>query len=293
MYTFNHIRTFVHVVEMNNFSRAAKALNLTVAAVSKHVSQLEAELGIELLQRTTRKLVLTEIGHQYYLQCKNIMHAIDTAESIVKQTQDEPSGILTVHCEPYFADRYVVPKLPEFQKKYPKVNIDLYITDSGQTTIDEKIDLFFGKSAQQIPAFSQKVISKTHFTLCASPKYLEKKGTPQKPKDLLQHDYLSHSRRQPVNCIKFEHGEQVFIEPRLLLNDSNSLLACALNDMGFVKLQHYVVAESIKQGKLVELLTQYPNPPISLSVFYQPEKILQTKVKAFINHICEDLPEEL
>jgi DNA-binding transcriptional LysR family regulator len=99
--------------------------------------------------------------------------------------------------------------------------------------------------------------------------------------------------RLPTDLLEFETGEQIFIEPKLLINDSYSLLDCAKNDMGFVKLQHYVVAEAIRKGELVKILTNYTHPPITLKVFYQPEKFLQNKVRAFVEHVCEDLPETI
>ena len=290
MQSFTHINTFVRVVELNNFSSAAKELGLTVAAVSKHVSQLERELNIKLMQRTTRKLVLTEIGHQYYLKCKEILQAIANADAIIAQTQDEPSGKLRVKSERYFAERFIVPKLAKYKATYPKVQLDLEIDEHVSDLIEEKFDIVFGKNIQQTDNVIKKNIATTHFTLCASPKYLEVHGTPKSPKELIKHQYLSHSMRLPKDLLQFEQGEHIYLEPAIFLNDSDALLNCALNDMGIVKLQHYVVAEAIDQGKLVELLTQYKHPPIPFYVFYQPERLLQTKVNRFIEFVSNDLP---
>lgn len=290
MHTFNHIHTFVKVVELNNFSAAAKELGLTVAAVSKHVSQLEQSLNVTLMTRTTRKLVLTEIGHQYYLQCKNILRAVEVADAIIAQTQNEPSGLLKIKSERYFAERWIVPKLPSFQKLYPKVQLDVEIAERTPDLLKENFDLVFGRAIQQNDNIIEKTITTTHFTLCASPKYLQKHGMPKVPRDLVNHYYLSHSMRLPNDLLQFDNGEHIYLEPVLLLNDSDALLQCALNGMGIIKLQHYVVADALNNGELVEILTNHSHPPISIRVFYQPERYLHTKVKAFYDFICRDLP---
>lgn len=293
MYTFTHIKTFIRVVELNNFSAAARELNLTVAAVSKHVSQLENELNVQLMTRTTRKIKLTEVGHQYYLQCKNILRAIHDAEAIITQTQEAPTGQLKVKSERYFAERFIIPKLSGYYQLYPDVQIELESAERVPNLIDEKFDIVFGRSIQQSENIVQKTITTTHFTICASPGYLQKYGTPTAPRDLVNHKYLSHAHRIPNDQLSFGKNDHIYIHPHLLINDSDALLHCALQDMGFIKLQNYVVAEAIRNGQLVVLLTNYKSPAIPISVFYQPATYLQTKVKTFIEYICDGLPETM
>jgi DNA-binding transcriptional LysR family regulator len=293
MYTLSHIRTFVKVVELNNFSAAARKLSLTVAAVSKHVSQLEAELKITLMKRTTRKLILTDIGHQYYLQCKKILSAIEQADAIISQTQNEPVGKLRVKSERYFAERFIVPKLHLYHELYPKVQIDLESSERVPDLITERFDVVFGRSLQQTENIIKKHISTTHFTLCASPEYLQEHGHPKQPRELINHQYLSHKGRLPTDTIEFGKNEQIYLEPTILINDSDALLQCALSHMGIIKLQHYVVSQALAEGRLIELLDNYPDKSIPIHVFYQPEKYIQTKIKTFIEFICKDLPEEM
>ena len=291
MYTLTHIKTFIKVVERNNFSAAARDMELTVAAVSKHVSQLETELNVQLMSRTTRKLTLTDIGHQYYLQCKNVLRAIDKADAVISQTQDEPNGTLRVKSERYFAERCIIPKLKDYMEAYPKVQIDFSSGERVPDLVKEKFDIVFGRSLQQTDNIIEKTITTTHFSLCASPAYIEKHGCPKTPRDLINHQYLSHSTRIPNDLLQFGKHGHVYIMPTMLINDSEALLKMALEDMGFVKLQHYVVADAIDKGLLVEILNDYKSLNIPINVFYQPEKLLQTKVKTFIDFICADLPE--
>lgn len=293
MYTLNHLKTFVKVVELNNFSAAARSLSLTVAAVSKHVSQLENELKIQLMKRTTRKLVLTEIGHQYYLQCKKILTAIEHADAIISQTQDEPTGILSVKSERYFAEKFILPKLHEYHARYPKVQVNLDSSERIPDLISEEFDMVFGRFIQKTDKIIRKPILTTYFTLCASPTYLENHGHPKSPRELVNHQYLSHSDRVPTNVIEFGKKEQIYIDPILLINDSSALLQCALSHMGIVKLQNYVVADAIASGDLVEILPDEKNEPIPFNVFYQPDKYLQTKVKTFEEFVCDGLPEQM
>ncbi len=180
-----------------------------------------------------------------------------------------------------------------YQDQYPKVTINIESAERVPNLIDENFDIVFARSLQQTAGIVQKTITNTHFCLCASPVYLEKYGIPKQPKDLINHHYLSHSERMPIDVLEFGEEDQVFIEPILLINDSDALLQCALDHMGIVKLQHYVVADAINDGKLIEILTNYPSTPFPIKVFYQPEKYLQTKVQTFVEYICKDLPKTL
>lgn len=289
MYTLNHIKTFIKVVECNNFSAAAKELELTVAAVSKHVSQLETELKTQLLIRTTRKIKLTEVGHQYYLKCKSIFRAVEESEAVISQSKAAPAGRLRVKSERYFAERFIVPKLQGFHQAYPEVIVELQSAERVPNLIEEGFELVFGRTIQQTDGIISQTITTTRFTLCASPAYLEKFGTPNTPRNLVNHSYLSHSGRMPTDQLTFG-DDTVYLQPSLLINDSDALLQCALNDMGIIKLQHYVVAEAIDQGKLVEILASHKGPDIPINVFYQPNAFIQSKVKAFVDYICADLP---
>lgn len=289
MYTLTHLKTFVKVVELNNFSAAARHLFLTVAAVSKHVSQLETELKVKLMRRTTRKLMLTDIGHQFYLQCKKILSALEEADAVISQTQDAPTGKLRVKSERYFAERFIIPKLHEYHERYPSVKVELESAERVPNLIKEGFDVVFGRSLQESENVVKKTIANTHFTLCASPTYLKKHGHPTTPRELINHHYLSHSGRVPTDSIEFSKDEQIYIEPCLMINDSESLLQCALADMGIVKLQNYVVSQSIARGDLLALLSNYPSAPIPIYVFYEPAKYLQTKIKTFVEFMCQDL----
>ncbi len=293
MYTFTHIKTFIRVVELNNFSAAARELELTVAAVSKHVSQLEGELKTQLMTRTTRKIKLTEVGHQYYLHCKKIMKAVQVSEAVINQTQETPSGLLRIKSERYFAERFIIHKLKGYNSLYPNVQIELESAERVPDLIKENFDIVFGRSIQQSENIVEKTITTTHFTLCASPGYLEKYGTPVSPRDMVNHKYLSHSTRLPNDHLTFANNQEIYIQPSILINDSDALLQCALKDMGVIKLQHYLVADAIKAGKLVKLLTDHKTPSISINAFYLPESYLQTKVKTFIDYICEELPDTM
>lgn len=293
MYNLSHITTYVKVVELNNFSAAAKELKLTVAAVSKHVSQLENELGVKLMKRTTRRLMLTEIGHQYYLRCKDILEACRVASSVITQSTDEPSGLLVVKSINYFADRFILPKLKAYQEKYPEVRIELDSAERVPDLANEDCDVFFGRAVQETENIVQKRISSTRFCLCASPEYIEKYGSPKNSRDLVNHKYISHSKRTPTDVIHFGDEEQVYIEPTLLVNDSDAIMSLVKQGMGFSRLQHYIVSDAIQKGELVELLPDYPKSIFPINVFYQPDKYLQTKVHTFVEFILEDLPKSL
>lgn len=280
-------------MELNNFSAAARELKLTVAAVSKHVSHLEQALGVKLLTRTTRKIKLTEIGHQFYIQSQLILRAIEDAEAVIAQTQEEPAGKICIKSDRYFAERFIVPRLKEFYIHYPKVQVELESSERVPDLIGENFDVVFGRTIQNTENIIQRTITTTYFCLCATPYYLKQHGVPHAPKDLVHHHYLSHTTRMPNDQISFGKKEQIYLKPSLLINDSDALLQCALMDMGIVKLQHFVVASALNEGRLVEIMPQYKHPVIPINVFYQPTKYLQAKVKKFIDYICEKLPKTM
>lgn len=287
MSQFDAIETFVLVVEENNFARAAKRLHISAAAVSKQITLLEKHLGVQLLKRTTRQLALTEMGGAYYEQCKRILSEIQHADALVSEFHKEPKGLLRVVCANYFAKRFIVPRLAEFMRRYPKVILELELAERMPDLARENIDLLFGVSLLADPELVQRKISSTHYVICASPAYLKKYGIPKKPNDLLQHHYITHTMRKPNNVLVFKDKQQIQLQPILRLNDAEAIKACALQGIGIVKLHEYMVREELATGKLQEVLEKYREPDQSIYLYYQPMRYLQPKIRCFIDFMLE------
>lgn len=283
MSKFDRMATFVSVFEEGSFAACAKKLKISSAAVSKQVSLLEKDLGFELMVRSTRRLALTDAGAFYFEQAQKILHEMGEIDALALEMRKEPFGVLKVASQRYFAERYILPDLARFLLAYPKVQLHLDLIESFPDFERENIDIVIGMSRSLSANSIQKTIGYTQYVMCASPGYLKTFGMPKTPQDLKQHRYINHSLRTPVNITKFAAGLELYLEPYLLLNDTNAMKVCAESGIGIVKLHHYVVSDAIKAGTLVEILSDYNEPKQPIFVSYGSRKHVPPKIRAFID----------
>lgn len=293
MNTLGLIQTFCKVVQCASFTAAAKILKVSAASVSKQVSLLEAELGVMLLQRTTRQVTLTEIGEAYYQDAQLVLLALEKSYGVIAAAKDEPSGLLRVKSARYFAEHIIIPHLPKYMATYPKVILDLQIAEHTPHLLEEDLDVVFGMSAQVASNSIQKKITSTRYVFCCSPDYLNTYGQPEQPSDLPEHYYITHTMRTPNDRWIFPSGETAYLKPILFLNDAQAMLECAINGLGIVALHHYQVASALSAGKLVEILTEYRMPLIPVFMYYHPGRYMQPKVKTWVEFMSKNLPREL
>lgn len=293
MNTLGLMQTFCKVVQCASFTAAAKILKVSAAAVSKQVSLLEAELGITLLNRTTRQVSLTETGETYYEQAQLVFLALDKANSVVAAAKEEPAGLLRVKSARYFAEHFIIPRLPDYLATAPKVRVDLQIAEHIPHLLEEDLDVVFGMSAQVASNSIQKKITSTRYVICASPDYLTAYGEPRQPGDLQKHHYITHTMRSPNDRWNFPSGETIYFKPLLYLNDAQAMLESAIKGVGIVILHHYQVAEALEKGDLVEILTTYRMPLIPVFLYYHPGRYMQPKVKSWVEFMSKNIPEEL
>lgn len=283
MSKLDRIDAFISVVEENGFAAAARKKNVSTAAISRQVTALELELGTQLLQRTTRQISLTEIGEEYYQQCKKIVSELRDAEIAIANSKNEATGVLHIMSNRYFAITHILPKLSEFMFLNPNLRIHFQLAERFPNLEKEGIDILFGVSFEGSSALVRRRVATTRYVLCASPNYLKKFGTPETPSDLFKHHYITHSIRRPDNVILFKDGKEIQLVPILLLNDSYAMRECAIHDMGIVNLHDYMVADALKSGKLVEVLRDYQEPQKNVYLFYQQSRYLQPKIRRFID----------
>lgn len=276
------IITFITVIEENSFVGAAKKLGVSKAAVSRQVSNLEADLGAQLLQRTTRQISLTEIGLQYFQQCKKILSELQETEDAITSSNHEATGKLNITSSRYFAEEYLIPRLPEFMAQNPKLRIRFELAERFPDLAQEKIDILFGVSLEGPAELVRRRVATTRYVLCASPKYFKKFGTPKTPAELSKHRYITHSMRKSDHMLTFEDNKEVYVEPILWLNDSRAMLECAIKGMGIVKLHDYMVAAALKNKQLVEIFSKNSEQQ-SVYLYYQQSKYLQPKIRRFID----------
>ena len=284
---FSQIAAFIAVVEQNSFAGAARQQGVSTAAVSRQVARLEAELHAQLLHRTTRRVTLTEIGAQYYQQCKKTLGELAEAERTISASRSVATGTLSITSSRYFALQYLLPRLPGFMAQNPALEIKLELAERFPDLERENIDLIFGMSMPESLDLVRKRVATTRYVLCASPGYLKKRKTPKVPEDLLRHRYIAHSMRQPDNVVTFKNNREIMVKPVLRINDSQALRECAIQGMGIVQLHDYIVLDALQDGQLVELLKEFQEPRQSVYLYYQQSRYLQPKIRRFIDFYTE------
>lgn len=283
MSKYERINSFIHVVEANGFAAAARKLGISTPAISRQVAGLEATLGVQLLKRTTRQVTLTEIGLQYYQDCKNALAQLSEAENAILSSHEEVSGSLNILSNRFFAFAHLIPRLEAFKAMNPKLHIQLQLEERFPDFSQENIDIVYGVSWEGPEELVRRRIASTNYVLCASPAYLEKHGSPIIPADLIQHDYISHSMRKPIDILTFSDGKEIYLEPVLRLNDTQAMRECAILGLGIIKLHKYEVEACIKENSLTVVLPDHPMPRISVFLYYEKNRYPQAKIRRFID----------
>jgi len=285
------IRAFTRVVETGGFTRAADSLQMPTATVSKQIQQLERHLGVKLLERTTRRVHVTSDGAAYYERMRHLLAELDEIETTLGRAQTRPRGILRVDTGGSTASHILIPAFPEFRTRYPEIQLQLGVTDRTVDLIGENVDCAIRSTAQD-PALITRRIGLLPWTLCASPAYLARHGTPTHPRQMVGEDfpvagYFSNSSGiiQPIELLI---GDEPFpIEPKhsIMVNESNAHLACALAGLGLVHTLDFMVRPSIERGELIVVLPEYRPKPLEVFVVYPPSRQLSTKVRVFIEWV--------
>lgn len=289
--------TFAKVVETKSFSAAAEALMTSKSMVSKQISTLESALGVRLLNRTTRRMSLTEIGAAYYEHCNRIAQEIDAAGETVTQLQAEPRGVLKITSPVIFASLHLASALRTFLKRYEKVEVELNATDRVVDIVDEGYDLAIRITESPSPSMVARKIAQVRWATCAAPSYLERHGTPQTAQDLMNHQCLTY-QGQPVlrTGWRYRVGNKettLQVSGNCRVNNSDVLLHLALDGMGIVLFPTYVLGSYLKSGGLKEILPDsVAYPEMSLYATYMPNRYMQPKVRAFIDHLVEHFGPE-
>ena len=285
----SQMKTFVLTSEFSSLAAVARKLGLSPAAVSKQLTRLEEELGLQLLIRSTRRIEFTEVGVNYCQQCQRILEEVETANALISQVKAEPSGVLKVVSGRHFAASYIVPYIKEFLSKYPKIELNLELAERVPDLNLEAIDVLIGMSISAAGDAIQKKIATTSYTFCASPAYLKQFGIPKKPNDLKNHRYITHSMRKPDNELLFHDKKVITVIPYIRVNDAQTMLNFALEGLGIVKLHHYVVKEYLDRGELQEVLPAYNNSKIPIYVAYPQRRYISSKTRCFIDFIAEKI----
>ena len=288
---FQALAAFAKVVELGSFARAAERLDVSTSAVSRQVAELEAHLDVRLLNRTTRRLSLTEAGQAFYERSVQLLADLDEAESSVRAAALVPKGTLRITCGVTFGIRYLASALAEFNARHPQLVFDLDLSDRTVDLVDEGFDL----AIRIGPVGQQGLVSRrlgwTGLVCCASPDYLARHAAPQTPDDLAQHECLTYTQIQVPNTWRFETSEgvqqSVRFAPRHRANNGRMLVAWAVAGVGIVNEPDFIVAPEVEAGRLVRLLPDFKPLRSPISAVYPSRRHLSAKVRAFVDFLAE------
>ena len=288
------MKAFVRSVELGGFSAAARDLALTPSALSKLVTRMEDRLGVRLMNRTTRKLALTAEGEAYFASAKRILADIEDAESEITRFSDHPKGMLRINVGVAFGMHQLAPALPLFLEKYPEIKLDITVTDRLVDLVEEGADVAIRTGVLRDSSLIARKICDMHRVICASPGYLQKHGTPKTARDLLNHNCISISgasqlRKWPFDNPEVSGGiETVDVVGTVNANNAETLLQMAAAGMGIIRLADVIVADGIRAGWLIPILTDIHHAePLPLSAVYPPGKHKSPRVAALVNFLVE------
>ncbi len=296
MQSLTDIAIFVKVVELSSFTAAAEALEMSPPVVSKAVTRLEEKLGARLLNRTTRRLSLTEAGSELYRRTVRALGEIENAELEVARFQTEPRGTLRVSAPMSFSILQLGAKLQGFLERYPGVSIELNLDDRRVDLVEEGFDVAIRIGTLRDSSLVARKIVPCRQVMCASPDYLKKHGTPEQPEDLLEHNCILYSFLTNAREWRLvdEQGETHVVPLKGSLQTNNGLVnrAACLSGAGIVLLPTFYVGEQLRSGELVPVLCKFR--PIDLAVYavYPERRNLTPKVRAFVDFLAETFGPE-
>jgi len=296
MQSLTDIAIFVKVVELSSFTAAAEALEMSQPVVSKAITRLEEKLGARLLNRTTRRLSLTEAGSELYRRSAQALGEIENAELEVARFQTEPRGTLRVSAPMSFSILQLGAKLQSFLERYPGVTMELNLDDRQVDLIEEGFDVAIRIANLRDSSLVARKIVPCRQVLCASPAYLKKRGTPERPEDLLQHNcvlysFLTHAREWRLTD---EQGETHVVPLKGSLQTNNGLVnrAAALSGAGIIMLPTFYIGDQLRSGELVPVLCKFRPADIAVYAVYPERRNLTPKVRAFIDFLAETFGPE-
>ena len=291
---FLEMKTLVAVVDAGSFIGAAEPLGMSKAAVSRHVSDLENRLGVRLLQRTTRRLSLTDEGQAFYARSKDALALVDEAETEIRSRSSEASGVVRVNAPQTFGVLHLAPLWGGFMDANPRVSLEVTLSDRLVDVVDEGFDLAIRIATLPNSTLVSKKLASTRVMLCAAPAYLERVGTPSHPADLALHQVIAYSYWAGRDEWTFTGPEGVVsvkTRARLYANNGDTCLAAALSGQGIILQPSFLVAEDVRAGRLVELMPEYRSIELGIYAVYPTRKQLALKVRRLIDYLAEALGE--
>ncbi|MFM0092990.1 LysR family transcriptional regulator [Paraburkholderia sediminicola] len=294
MDTFRNMKIFVEVVEAKSFTAAAHQLDTTTGYVSRSVSELESHLRTRLLNRTTRRIAVTEAGERYLQRCYRIMAEVEEAEAEAEASHAHarPVGTLRVHAMSSLGQTYLIPAIAAYQERYPAVTVDLTLSQNVPDLIEDGYDVALRVVSDSLPdsAYISRQLGKLYSVLCASPAYLEIHGTPETVEDLSHHTSLQVA--MPVFppdrwLLESANGRREFRLPegRFKVNVPDAMAAAVQEDMGIGALPTFAITSPFRSGAIVRVLPEYHLQTLNVFAVYASRHYLDAKIKTWIEFL--------
>jgi DNA-binding transcriptional LysR family regulator len=286
---------FVRTVEAGSFAGAAKKLGISPVAVGKNVQRLERQLGVRLLQRSTRKLALTEEGRLYYERCTGPLRDLENAQSAIAEKGRSPSGTLRVTSLSPFGRTYVLPLIPAFSRRYPAIELELHLDDAVSDMIAGGYDVGIRAGEARDGSMVMREVAPLNFVICGAPSYLAERGIPSTPADLAKHNCLRLRGRGPgARSLNWSLGPgKLAVSPAItgnfLAHDFPTLVAAAVLGQGLVFAPLPLVLPLFRSGALRPVLPECVSQPARIYIHYLSRRQLPVRVKAFVNFMLERL----
>ena len=288
------MRVFAKVVEQGSFVAAGGALAMSNAVVTRHVADLEKHLGARLLNRTTRRLSLTETGKTYLERVLQILQDIDDVDALAMSHSARTGGILRLYSHLAFGQMQLAPLLPHYSAQYPDVELDVTLSDRTADLVDEGFDIGIFIDLQKFDAsMIARKLGSSEIMLCASPAYIEKHGLPRVPSDMSQHVCLNFAYEHLRHHWMISEGDRMTSIPitsKLVSNNGDVLRQCALAGMGVMIRPSFTLGDDLHTGKLVRLLPQHHLGHLAVVMAYPSRRFLSAKVRSFVEFISARFP---
>lgn len=284
---------FVKTAELGSFVAAGRALEISASAVGKGVARLEQEVGVRLLQRSTRRIQLTAEGRLFHERCRRVLDDLEDAQAMLSLSRETPRGKLRVSA-PIVGYHFLIPLVPEFLARYPEVELDITFSDRAIDLIDEGIDVAIRSGDLRDSRLVSRPLQTFRLLLCAAPSYLERHGTPAELRDLAQHA-----------CVRFRHpdsgklldwpwredlaGDEPRLRTVLACNNIEAVLGATLRGIGIACMPDFLVRDALAEGRLVSVLEPHLGPARQFRALWPSSRHLSPKVRVWVDHLGAQL----
>jgi DNA-binding transcriptional LysR family regulator len=287
---FDAMNVFVRVVEAGSLSAAARAIPMSLTSVSRHLSALETQFGMQLLRRTTRHIALTNEGRLFFERAKSILAELDEVGTLLSMGRSEPAGRLRIAAPTLLGRTVIAPLLPCFLARHAAVAVELLLIDRAVNLVEEDIHLAIRVGRLPDSALVARKLGDVRMIVCAAPSYIERRGTPCSPDELRQHDCLVFSDQPGPVDWRFKSAgtrHSARITGRLWANALDVLTAAAIDGAGIVRTPSWQVAEDIQSGRLRRILQDYETTPAPVNVLFERARRTSPSVRAFLDYLVE------